>query len=100
MESKRDGGIPLSLEVRLFGAFRQFGAQPVQLSLPAGCTVREVKSALGDTLAETGAGNPDKEKLASLLDSSVLATSRRVLADADVLHENQSLAVLPPVCGG
>lgn len=86
----------IQLDIKLFGAFRKFQNEPVVLSLPTGSTVAAVKHALWETLQTLKPGVAD----ASLLASSALASAQTVLADTDTLNNSQSLAILPPVCGG
>lgn len=86
----------IQLDIKLFGAFRKFQNEPVVLHVPTGTTAAEVKTALWETLEKTKPGVAD----ASLIASSALATAQAVLADDDTLNQSQSLAILPPVCGG
>jgi molybdopterin converting factor small subunit len=88
----------LTLEIKLFGAFRAFAAMPVTVQVPAGATVAMVKSALGEVLV-SHYGAPE-ERVTALLAASPLATADAVLTEHDVVLATQSLAVLPPVCGG
>jgi molybdopterin converting factor small subunit len=82
-----------TLDVRLFGAFRQFGSAPtLRVSVPDGGTVADLRAAVAASLPS---GNAH-----SLLRASAFATDDRMLDDADVLPASDELAVLPPVCGG
>ena len=43
----------------------------------------------------------DKQYLiSSILNSSVFATESEILAEEDVIYQDLSLAIIPPVCGG
>lgn len=86
----------IHLEIKLFGAFRKFQSTPVSLEVAAGSTATEVKAALWAHLQARHPGVAD----ASLLAASALSTDRQVLAENDTLNQSQSLAILPPVCGG
>ncbi|MBK5913648.1 MoaD/ThiS family protein [Rhodocyclus purpureus] len=86
----------ISLQIRLFGAFRSFHNGPVQVSVAAGSQVAAIKAALADELKRVN-GTFDKP---ALLAQSALATDSAVLADSDCLHADAQLAILPPVCGG
>ncbi len=85
----------ITLQIKLFGAFRQFQNGPVTLELPSGISVAEVKTALWEKLQEIKPGAD-----LALLNASALASSSSVLEANTRLTESQSLAILPPVCGG
>ncbi len=79
----------ITIHIEFFGAFRQFG-KGLDINIPAGSTVRAVKSALSRRLNDTG-----------LVTESVLANDNTILQDTDIItDDNIRLAVLPPVCGG
>ena len=81
------------IDIRLFGAFRQYGADPtITLSVGAEATVAAVRAALDARLGTVDAR--------SLLEASVFATDERVLDDGEPLPSVRELAILPPVCGG
>lgn len=86
----------IEITIRLFGAFRKFHGAPLTLSLPTGCSVTDVKAALGNTLTSLNPAFTDRE----LLDKSALADDRAVLAPDATLQQDSQLAILPPVCGG
>jgi len=86
----------IEITIRLFGAFRKFHNAPLTLFLPAGCSVTDIKTALGHALTSLNPAFADQE----LLDKSVLADDRAVLAPGATLQQNCQLAILPPVCGG
>jgi molybdopterin converting factor small subunit len=85
----------ITLQIKLFGAFRQFQNRPVVLELPSGISVAEVKTALWEKLQEIKPGAD-----LALLNASAIASSSSVLLPEMSLTESQSLAILPPVCGG
>jgi sulfur-carrier protein len=82
-----------AVEVRLFGAFRAFGASPtLRVDVGDGATVADLRVAL-----ETFFPDDDAR---SLLAASAFATDERMLAEAEPLPPGVEVAVLPPVCGG
>jgi molybdopterin converting factor small subunit len=79
--------------VRLFGAFRGLAggsAGAVRVELSEGARVSDVKAALARALPGSG----------DLLVESVLASEHGTLSETDPVGQWESLAVLPPVCGG
>jgi molybdopterin converting factor small subunit len=87
----------IELQIRLFGAFRQFHTDPVALTIATGSTAQAIKVALGLELQRLSAGAFTET---ALLSQSVLATENSVLEDSTLLTEDTQLAILPPVCGG
>ncbi len=86
----------VKVQVNLFGAFRAYSSNPVlELVLPAGASLAEVKQSIKSMLAS----NPAFDK-ASLVDESALADEVEVLQEDAILMRDVSLAILPPVCGG
>lgn len=82
-----------TLDVRLFGAFRQFGADPIlRISVADDATIAQVRAAVGTHLAGDNAH--------ALLRASAFATDDRMLGEDDTLSTINEIAVLPPVCGG
>lgn len=82
-----------TVDVRLFGAFRQFGAEPtLRVNVAENATIADVRTAIGARLE----GN----NVQSLLSASAFATDDRMLNDADTVPAGPELAILPPVCGG
>ena len=82
-----------TIEVRLFGAFRQFGSAPtLRVTVRRGATVADLRAGVAELLAGDNAH--------ALLLASAFATDDRMLDDAEVLPASDELAVLPPVCGG
>lgn len=79
----------VTLTVRLFGAFRAVGNEPVTLTLPRGATITEARRALKSALGN----NP-------LIDDSALADETQILPENAVFERDTELAILPPVCGG
>ncbi|MEN9902350.1 MAG: hypothetical protein RL651_1014 [Pseudomonadota bacterium] len=86
----------LNISVQLFGAFRRFHPQPVELSIEKNAKIKEVKSALEDALRKLNPEFNDEE----LLSKSVLANNQKIYQDDDVIVESVTIAILPPVCGG
>lgn len=82
-----------SVEVQLFGAFRQYGqGATVQVALDEPATIADLRSAFAREL--------DSEEATALLKASAFADDERVLAETDPVPVGGALAVLPPVCGG
>lgn len=82
-----------AVTVRLFGAFRQYADPPrLQVSLPAGATVAQLRSAFAEALPDDNAR--------VLLKASAFATDEAVLEEDDPVPVEDVLSVLPPVCGG
>jgi molybdopterin converting factor small subunit len=80
----------ITVNIRLFGAFRKYGEVAV-LEAPAGVGLDELKE-----LLSTWIGGME----APLVADSVFADEKEVLAAGVVIEKDASLAVLPPVCGG
>jgi len=79
------------MKVRLFARARDLaGADRVEIELPAGATV-------GDLRQRLAAAYP---ALASLLERSALAVNDEFADDALTLPANAEVALLPPVSGG
>jgi molybdopterin synthase sulfur carrier subunit len=91
---------PLRVEIRLFGAFRQYSSgASVSFDVPQGTLVSEVRSRLLAAL-DRDAASPEVRQL---VNASVIADDSRILDETQELGAGQdvvSLAVLPPVCGG
>lgn len=81
--------------IRLFGAFRRFGAS-IDVAAPDGATAAALKRQLAEALRNTGRAT-DVDALVAV---SVLATDHEVLDDAAVPPPDARLAALPPVSGG
>ncbi len=86
------------VQVRLFGAFRNFSNDSPSMTLsfpdssaPTGFSVSEIKDALSLKLGHDAQ---------ALIQDSVLATEDRVLLPEDRVPSGSKLAILPPVCGG
>ncbi len=75
-----------------FGAFRRYGEGPMTVSVPAGATVAELRTAFAATLQDDAARK--------LLACSALATDDALLNESEPLPESAELVVLPPVSGG
>jgi molybdopterin converting factor small subunit len=84
-----------SLEVQLFGGFRQF--------VPSGTLLVETGDAktVADLRREVERAFGDDDNALMLLKASAFATDRRVLDDeSERFPSDEPLSVLPPVCGG
>lgn len=79
----------ITVSVRCFGAFRNHGER-LEVTVPAGATITDVKAALTQYLPAESA----------LIADSVLADDHAVLAEDAAFTADTQLAILPPVCGG
>lgn len=86
----------MNLSIKMFGAFRKYHPGILQVSVPVGSTVAEVKSAMVDALRQANPGFSDDD----LVNKSVLADHQRVLSADERMSSPAALAILPPVCGG
>lgn len=84
----------IEVRFRFFGAMREFGTG-LDMEVPAGITVRELKDRLAKELGDTRAAFRP-----GILAQSAIGDERAVLADSDTIKQSGELAVLPPVCGG
>ena len=80
----------LTITIRLFGAFRKYGEE-MELSVPAGSSVKDVKIKLAEKIDE--ADRP-------LIDESAIANDDEIMVAETVFTRDSQLAILPPVCGG
>jgi molybdopterin converting factor small subunit len=89
------------MELKLFGAFRKYadanGARAsIELLIPEGCDVAELRARLCAHFVMT---HPDFRD-SQLLDECAFATESRVLLANEMVPSGQTIALLPPVCGG
>lgn len=81
-----------SINVRLFGAFRQSHPESsLTVEIPEQGRVADLRQAMEAAL--------ESENARSLLKASAFATDTAVLDDQDPVPE-QGVSILPPVCGG
>ena len=86
----------MKVELQLFGAFRQYQAEPmVALDVADGACVAALREAV-DAYGKTHwpAFQP------ALLARSAFASDTRVLRDGEALPADGRMAILPPVSGG
>lgn len=76
------------MRVLLFAALRDAAGPNVEVSLPAGATVRELRAELARVLP------------AGLLARSAIAVNHEYADDARELSAADEVAVIPPVSGG
>ena len=82
------------IQIKLFGAFRQFHRGPVlTLEVASDSTVAQVRERVGLMFE-------DDANAKTLLKASAFATDRRVLDENEPVPVDAELALLPPVCGG
>jgi molybdopterin converting factor small subunit len=86
----------MKVKVKLFGAFRQYAQDVVELDVAEGASLTQLRGALALRLGELSGNFTDT----GLLDESVFATDQHILGEATRLSAPTTLAVLPPVCGG
>ena len=78
-----------SVKIQLFGAFRKFGyGVALELPLTAPCTISVLKELLAAHLD------------AELLSESAFGTADEIFRDDAMISPGQTIALLPPVCGG
>jgi molybdopterin converting factor subunit 1 len=81
----------MTITLKLFAAAREMsGASEVELELPDGATIADVKSMLTQMFPQ----------IAGLLSRSVMARNQEYARDTDVVVGSDELAVIPPVSGG
>lgn len=85
------------VEVRLFGAFRKYvpdGRLRITISRP--CDVETFKEKILLRIKEVAFEFSDD----SLISESALANENEILSDGGIVHVGETVALLPPVCGG
>lgn len=81
----------MTVTVKLFAAARDIiGSASIDLELPQGATVAEVRAAISHQY-------PAAERLIA---RSAIALNHDYALDSDVVPQNAELAVIPPVSGG
>ncbi len=82
---------PMRIQVLLFASARDAaGASSIELDLPAGATVEDVRGALSSAFPALGPRLPHVR----------FAVDREFAAAGAALHEGAEVAVIPPVSGG
>lgn len=87
---------PITLSIKLFGAFRKYHAGTLDVAVAAGSSAQTVKSAIAAALRQANPAFADDE----LISKSALANQQRVFGNDDLIEAAADLAILPPVCGG
>ena len=77
--------------INFFGAFRKYGNHET-LSVPAGSTVADLKKLLAERLS----GKVD----AQLIHNSAIACNDSIVGPEHTVQPGETVAILPPVCGG
>jgi molybdopterin converting factor subunit 1 len=81
----------VKVQVKLFAAARQFaGAETVQLELPEGAAVADLRGALVERFPEARA----------VLQHAMFAMDMEFVSDQDQLKPEAEFACIPPVSGG
>lgn len=89
----KEASMTRTIDIRLFGAFRQFGSRPsLTVDVPQEAIVSELRAAVERRLPGDNAR--------ALLQASVFATDERTLDESEPVPFDHDLSVLPPVCGG
>lgn len=87
----------LQIRVRMFGAFRNLVPEgELQVEVPEKLSVAGLKIVLGEKFSTL----PSSYDVARLLSNSVFANESRILKDSEEIHNETTLALLPPVSGG
>lgn len=82
---------PMTVRVLLFARARELAnGESVSVELPANATLAELRTQLASQIPA----------LSSLLASSAIAVNREFADDSVSLHENDEIALIPPVSGG
>lgn len=82
----------VQVKIDLFGPFREANKEcQLELHVSPDARIFELKQALSVLLPQS---------LQNLLEVSVMATDRAILAGSDKIGEMRSFALLAPVCGG
>lgn len=86
----------ITVEISLFGAFRELAEPSLCLELPRGATISDVRAALKEAVSRA---HPQfKQK--NLFDVSPLADETTILRNQEVLLRDTKLAIIPPISGG
>lgn len=87
----------MQLNIKLFGKTKELEPSgSVVLSFEKDISVIDLKTAL----IEKFSANADPKKVSDLIQDCALGNSRQILRNEDLLTGNESLVLLPPVCGG
>ena len=87
---------PISLSIKMYGAFRKYHPDILNIEIPDARTAQDVKSAIAVALRSANPAFNDDE----LMRKSALANQQRVFKEDDLIVDSCALAILPPVCGG
>jgi molybdopterin converting factor small subunit len=80
----------MAINVRFYGSFRRYGDKTT-LHVPKNSDLSVIRRLLTERLGE-------KEK--ALIYDSAFANDDRILSEGDTVHQDATLSILPPVCGG
>ncbi len=84
------------MQVQLFGAFRDLETSgKCEILYQVGQSAQEIKALIFEVLK-----NESSIDLEALMKISVLASENQIYNDDDIPTHFESLAILPPVCGG
>ncbi len=83
--------------VQLYGAFRRFGnGRSIEVSINEPVTVSQLRNKMLASLREVA----PQFKEEGLLADSAFADAKSLLGETSMVSEGDTLAILPPVCGG
>lgn len=87
----------ITIRLQLFGAMRQFfDHRELSIKLPINARVSDLRSHL-KVISQNHASH---QKMLEIISSSAFADDKSVLKENDQINPRNSLAILPPVCGG
>ena len=87
----------IELEVKMFGAFREWAPSGVlTVKVTPEMTLEQFRRCFIESLKQKEPSFQEE----TLVFESAFATDDTILTDTDIVSSYQTLAVLPPVCGG
>ena len=87
----------IMLTIQFFGALRKYATdRPLCLELSEGTSLSNIRSIIVIHIRKQF---PDFNQ-DGLLDDSVFADDSQILSEAQLIIEDATITVLPPVCGG
>lgn len=87
----------MQIKIKLFGKTKELmSTGDIIFNFDASISVAKLKTVLIEKFSESG----DVEKVASLINDCALGNAQQVLRSDYLINDNESLVLLPPVCGG
>jgi len=84
-----------NVKINFYGAFRKYGDHEI-LSLPAGSSIEDLKGLLAKHLASKVPDFSDGQ----LIRDSAIACNDTIVGSHHKVQPDETISVLPPVCGG